>query len=159
MSDWEDEDFSLEKKQELLETGTLSWEEREDLEWELAHIRDGEDYCETCQAYGMNCVGKSGYSPKQLRATESALEKLLSAQQELRRAKVESREIDAAVQAAKLEFQRMINVNKCTCDREYGENDPDCIACLDQWRNERYGPDIHNVNCVCNECRGIFTEW
>lgn len=159
MSDWEDEEISLEEKRELLETETLSWEEREDLEWELAHIRDGDDYCKTCQAYGMNCVGKSGYSPKQIRATESALDKLVSAQQELRRAKVGSRDIDASVKAAKLEFQRMINVNKCTCDREYGENDSDCIACLDQWRNERYGPDIHNVNCVCNECRGIFTEW
>ena len=158
MSNWEDEEISLEEKRELLETENLSWEEREDLEWELAHIRDGDDYCKTCQAYGMNCVGKSGYSPKQLRATESALDKLISAQAELRRVKVDSRAMNAAVKAAKLEFQRMVNVNRCTCDKEYGEADPDCVACLDQYRNERYGPDIHNVNCVCNECRG-FGGW
>ena len=46
----------------------------------------------------------------------------------------------------------MNNEARCTCDWEYGESDPDCIACLNQWRNERYGYDVHDVDCMCNDC-------
>jgi len=41
---------------------------------------------------------------------------------------------------------------KCTCDIEGGEEDPNCRACLNQWRNERYGYGVHDVECVCNDC-------
>jgi len=136
----------------------LSWEDQEDLDWELAHIRDGQDYCKTCRAYGMNCVGKSGHSPKQLRAVESAIKKLEETTVDLQNANVDNQTLKSLLKETKITYHRMVNENRCICDKEYGESNPDCSACLNQYRNERYGPDIHDVECVCNECRG-FGGW
>ena len=137
----------------------LSWEEQEQLEWERDHMRDGKDYCKTCKAYGQNCIGFSGYSPKQLRAIELSISELKVISSRIAEAGVVvSRDMKSLLRATKLEYYRMVNSNLCICDKEYGEANPDCVACLDQYRNERYGPDIHNVNCVCNECRG-FGGW
>jgi len=33
----------------------------------------------------------------------------------------------------------------------YGTGE-DCNACLQVHRMERYGSDIHDVNCICNDC-------
>ena len=38
-----------------------------------------------------------------------------------------------------------------TCD-EWDNND--CPICLQEHRMERYGADIHDVRCICNECNG-----
>ena len=133
----------------------LSWEEQEQLEWEIQHIRDDKGYCKTCKAYGQNCIGLSGYSPKQLSAVHLSIEELGVISSRMTAVGVVSRDIKSLLKATKLEYHRMVNENLCTCDKEYGEADPECVACLDQYRNERYGPDIHNVNCVCNECRGF----
>jgi len=46
----------------------------------------------------------------------------------------------------------LTNQLKCTCDIEGEEEDPNCRACLNQWRNERYGYGVHDVECVCNDC-------
>jgi hypothetical protein len=34
-----------------------------------------------------------------------------------------------------------------------------CNACLNKSRRERYGYDIHNINCVCNDCNGWGAEY
>lgn len=34
------------------------------------------------------------------------------------------------------------------------EGDEECNECLEEWRRERYGSDIHDSRCVCNECSG-----
>jgi DNA repair exonuclease SbcCD ATPase subunit len=36
---------------------------------------------------------------------------------------------------------------------DYGRDD--CPICLQEHRMERYGADIHDVRCVCNECNNI----
>jgi len=121
-------------------------------EWEIAHRRDENDWCETCQAYGLNCLGKSGYSPSQIRAVESALDRLVQAHRDMAAANIGDERLLDAIKEAKLQVQRMTNANRCICDKEYGVEDPECLACLNQWRYERYGPDIHHTECVCNMC-------
>jgi hypothetical protein len=40
--------------------------------------------------------------------------------------------------------------NKHTCQL----GDDECYECLQEWRRNRYGDNIHNTDCVCNACRG-----
>mgnify|MGYP005835064137 CR=1 FL=1 len=42
-------------------------------------------------------------------------------------------------------------VNKHTCQL----GDEECNECLQEWRRNRYGDDIHDTNCVCNDCQPI----
>tara|TARA_R110000824_G_scaffold3689_5_gene17447 strand:+ start:860 stop:1294 length:435 start_codon:yes stop_codon:yes gene_type:complete len=39
---------------------------------------------------------------------------------------------------------------KHTCQ----DGDEECNECLEEWRRNRYGDDIHDTRCVCNECQG-----
>lgn len=117
------------------------------------HGLDGDGYCEVCDAYGLNCIEQGGNSPESIAAVEEAIRNLENSLQSLKEAGVtDMRELKSAIKQAKLKMYSMMNENRCTCDREYGEADPDCMACLNEWRNQRYGPDIHDVECVCNEC-------
>ena len=117
------------------------------------HQLDGDGYCEACDAYGLNCIEQGGNSPESIAAVEEAIRNLENSLQSLKEAGVTNmRELKSAIKQAKLKMYSMMNENRCTCDREYGEADPDCMACLNEWRNQRYGPDIHDVECVCNEC-------
>ena len=117
------------------------------------HQLDGDGYCEVCDAYGLNCIEQGGNSPESIAAVEEAIRNLENSLQSLKQAGVtDMRELKSAIKQAKLKMYSMMNENRCTCDREYGEADPDCMACLNEWRNQRYGPDIHDVECVCNEC-------
>lgn len=55
------------------------------------------------------------------------------------------------------EYDKIEKELKCTCD---GYNDSECYICLQTWRRERYGWDIHNTDCVCNECQPIgYSSW
>jgi len=47
------------------------------------------------------------------------------------------------------EYDRIERELKCTCD---GYNDSECYICLQVWRRARYGWDVHNTDCACNEC-------
>ena len=38
----------------------------------------------------------------------------------------------------------------CECD-EY-ETNPDCYICLQRHRRSRYGFNVHNTDCMCNDC-------
>jgi flavin-binding protein dodecin len=117
------------------------------------HQLDGDGYCEICDAYGLNCIEQGGNSPESIAAVEEAIRNLENSLQSLKAAGVtDMRELKSAIKQAKLKMYSMMNENRCTCDREYGEADPDCMACLNEWRNQRYGPDIHDVECVCNDC-------
>ena len=117
------------------------------------HGLDGDGYCEVCDAYGLNCIEQGGNSPESIAAVEEAIRNLENSLQSLKEAGVtDMRELKSAIKQAKLKMYSMMNENRCTCDREYGEADPDCMACLNEWRNQRYGPDVHDVECVCNEC-------
>ena len=117
------------------------------------HRLDGDGYCEVCDAYGLNCIEQGGNSPESIAAVEEAIRNLENSLQSLKEAGVtDMRELKSAIKQAKLKMYSMMNENRCTCDREYGEADPDCMACLNEWRNQRYGPDIHDVECVCNDC-------
>jgi len=117
------------------------------------HRLDGDGYCEVCDAYGLNCIEQGGNSPESIAAVEEAIRNLENSLQSLKEAGVtDMRELKSAIKQAKLKMYSMMNENRCTCDREYGEADPDCMACLNEWRNQRYGPDVHDVECVCNEC-------
>ena len=45
-------------------------------------------------------------------------------------------------------------------DTDYGnhtcqDGDEDCYECLQEWRRNRYGDNIHNTDCACNSCRGV----
>ena len=62
------------------------------------------------------------------------------------------KEIEKTLEKLNNKVIEMTNQARCTCDWEYNERDPDCMACLNQWRNERYGYDIHDVECCCNDC-------
>jgi hypothetical protein len=42
-------------------------------------------------------------------------------------------------------------INKHTCQL----GDEECNECLQEWRRNRYGDDIHDTNCVCNDCQPI----
>jgi len=130
-----------------------SWDAEEyGAEWGN-HRLDGDGYCEVCDAYGLNCIEQGGNSPESIAAVEEAIRNLENSLQSLKQAGVtDMRELKSAIKQAKLKMYSMMNENRCTCDREYGEADPDCMACLNEWRNQRYGPDIHDVECVCNEC-------
>jgi len=117
------------------------------------HGLDGDGYCEVCDAYGLNCIEQGGNSPESIAVVEEAIGNLENSLQSLKDAGVtDMRELKSAIKQAKLKMYSMMNENRCTCDREYGEADPDCMACLNEWRNQRYGPDVHDVECVCNEC-------
>lgn len=117
------------------------------------HQLDGDGYCEICDAYGLNCIEQGGNSPESIAAVEEAIRNLENSLQSLKVAGVTNmHELKSAIKQAKLKMYSMMNENRCTCDREYGEADPDCMACLNEWRNQRYGPDIHDVECVCNDC-------
>jgi len=67
--------------------------------------------------------------------------------------------LEAAIRTIENETIKLRNQMKCTCDWEYGEADPDCLACLNQYRNERYGYDVHDVECACNDCNGYSQGW
>ena len=67
--------------------------------------------------------------------------------------------LEATISTIERKVIKLRNLKNCTCDWEYGEADPDCIACLNQWRNDRYGYDIHDVNCACNDCNGFNRGW
>jgi len=67
--------------------------------------------------------------------------------------------LEATISTIERKVIKLRNLKNCTCDWEYGEADPDCIACLNQWRNDRYGYDIHNVDCACNDCNGSNGGW
>jgi uncharacterized protein YbjQ (UPF0145 family)/flavin-binding protein dodecin len=117
------------------------------------HQLDGDGYCEVCDAYGLNCIEQGGNSPESIAAVEEAIRNLENSLQSLKEAGVTNmHELKSAIKQAKLKMYSMMNENRCTCDRDYGEADPDCMACLNEWRNQRYGPDVHDVECVCNEC-------
>ena len=117
------------------------------------HRLDGDGYCEICDAYGLNCIEQGGNSPESIAVVEEVIRNLENSLQSLKEAGITAtRELKSAIKQAKLKMYSMMNENRCTCDREYGEADPDCMACLNEWRNQRYGPDIHDVECVCNEC-------
>lgn len=60
--------------------------------------------------------------------------------------------LEAAIRTIENETIKLRNQMRCTCDWEYGEADPDCLACLNQYRNERYGYNVHDVECACNDC-------
>jgi len=62
------------------------------------------------------------------------------------------KEVEKTLKKLNNKVIEMTNQARCTCDWEYGEKDPDCMACLNQWRNERYGYDVHDVECCCNDC-------
>jgi len=62
------------------------------------------------------------------------------------------KEVEWALKELNNKVIKMINLAKCTCDWDYGEEDPNCKACLNEWRNERYGYDVHDVECCCNDC-------
>ena len=65
------------------------------------------------------------------------------------------KEIERTLKELDNKVIEMTNQANCICDWEYGESNEDCMACLNQWRNERYGYDVHDVECVCNDCTGI----
>lgn len=67
--------------------------------------------------------------------------------------------LEAAVKLIENNTIKLRNQMKCTCDWEYEEADPDCLACLNQYRNERYGYDVHDVQCGCNACNGYSRQW
>lgn len=67
--------------------------------------------------------------------------------------------LEAAIRTIENETIKLRNEMKCTCDWEYEEEDPDCLACLNQYRNERYGYDVHDVECACNDCNGYNRGW
>lgn len=60
--------------------------------------------------------------------------------------------LEAAIRTIESQTIKLRNQVKCTCDWEYEEADPDCLACLNQYRNERYGYNVHDVECSCNDC-------
>ncbi len=67
--------------------------------------------------------------------------------------------LEAAIQVIENQTIKLRNQVKCTCDWEYEEADPDCLACLNQYRNERYGYDVHDVECAWNDCNGYSRGW
>lgn len=67
--------------------------------------------------------------------------------------------LEATIRTIEKKIIKLRNQVNCTCDWEYGEADPDCIACLNQYRNDRYGYDIHDVECACNDCNGSNRGW
>ena len=67
--------------------------------------------------------------------------------------------LEAAIRTIENQTVKLRNQVKCTCDWEYEEADPDCLACLNQYRNERYGYDVHDVECACNDCNGYSRGW
>jgi len=122
-------------------------------EWLAKHEPDENGFCPTCKGIGLNCIANSGFSPDQVIAVEETTLELQRSIRTLEKLGIgDIKELKFALRKAKLKLYSMQNENKCTCDKEYGEADPDCVGCLDQWRNERYGPDIHNVNCGCSDC-------
>lgn len=124
------------------------------------HRLDGDGYCDVCDAYGLNCIEQGGNSPESIAVVEDVIRTLENSIQRLREAGItDLRELQSAIKQAKLKMYSMMNENRCTCDREYGEADPDCMACLNEWRNQRYGPDIHDVECVCNDCSGNSRQY
>jgi len=48
------------------------------------------------------------------------------------------------------EYNRLEILLYCECD-EY-ERNPDCYICLQTYRRERYGFNVHNTDCMCNDC-------
>ena len=48
------------------------------------------------------------------------------------------------------EHDRLERMAYCECDPDgYGDK---CYTCLQVYRRARYGWDIHNTDCVCNQC-------
>lgn len=48
------------------------------------------------------------------------------------------------------EHDRLERMAFCECDPDgYGDA---CYTCLQVYRRARYGWDIHNTDCVCNQC-------
>ncbi len=76
---------------------------------------------------------------------EEELEELL---QELSEVKADNRRLR---NEKEMREYRENNENNHICD-EYGDND--CPVCLQIWRMERYGSDVHDARCQCNECNG-----
>ena len=62
------------------------------------------------------------------------------------------KEVEKTLKELNNKVIKMTNRARCTCDWEYGERDPDCLPCLNQYRNERYGYNVHDVECCCNDC-------
>ena len=58
------------------------------------------------------------------------------------------------IEKLKLEQLRVKRQEQCECEHMLPEDQP-CNACSNQWRNERYGSDVHDVECVCDQCRGV----
>lgn len=61
-----------------------------------------------------------------------------------------SKEAQKAIERDYNQFEIELN---CTCDREYGEADPDCYTCLQIYRRNRMGFSVHNTDCMCNDCQ------
>ena len=61
-------------------------------------------------------------------------------------------------QVVEQDYNRLEQIMYCVC-----QDDPyaDCYICLQVHRRNRYGFDVHNTDCMCNDCTGMsrMREW
>ena len=63
-------------------------------------------------------------------------------------------ELRREIERLKLRQLRVKRQEQCECEHMPPEDQP-CNSCLNQWRNERYGSNVHDVECVCDQCSGF----